>query len=91
MEISDVKENWYDEAYGRTCSIDKCKELLGLSDNDYYINHPDQMKIDGKIIEEDFEKFVAVSGLERFIDVYQESKIISDSAEIIKRAKTLIR
>lgn len=83
-EVADVENDW-SEGYGRPCGKSFVRDFLKLRKEDIYFDTPNELRIYGKNIVEDFENTVYSLDLEDVIDVKSEKNNIERSVKVLER------
>lgn len=73
--------------YGECIQTDEIKKILGINDNNIFINWPAQMGVKGENIEEDIESFLTTVLLKDYIKIDDERYNICDDKHILKKTK----
>lgn len=71
--------------YGKCMPTDEIKKILGIDENNIFINWPEQMGVKGKNIEEDIEAFLNTIILVDYIKIDEERFNICDDKHVLKR------
>ena len=64
---------------------DEIKKILGIDENNIFINWPDQMGVKGNNIEEDIESFLNAITLKDYIRLDENKYNICDERHILKK------
>lgn len=82
-----LNSNWtYD--YGICMSTEEIKKMLGVNENDIFINYPEQVGVMGENIEDDIEAFLNAIFLGDYIKIDEEKYNVCDDKHILKRKIT---
>lgn len=73
--------------YGKCMPTDEIKKILGIDENNIFINWPEQMGVKGKNIEEDIEAFLNTIILGDYIKIDEERFNICDDKHVLKKKK----
>lgn len=73
--------------YGRCMPTDEIKKILGINENNIFINWPEQMGVKGENIEEDIEAFLNTIILGDYIKIDEERFNICDDKHLLKNKK----
>ena len=75
--------------YGICMRTDEIKKILGIDENNIFINWPEQMGVKGENIEEDIEAFLNTIILGDYIKIDEERFNICDDKHLLKKQKRL--
>lgn len=75
--------------YGNCMLTDEIKKILGIDENNIFINWPEQMGVKGENIEEDIEAFLNTIILGDYIKIDEERFNICDDKHLLKKQKRL--
>lgn len=73
--------------YGKCMQTEEIKNILGINDNNIFINWPAQMGVKGENIEEDIESFLTTVALKDYIKIDDEKYNICDDKHILTKTK----
>ena len=66
---------------------DEIKKILGIDENNIFINWPEQMGVKGENIEEDIKSFLDAVVLGNYIKIDEERFNICDDKHVLKKKK----
>ena len=84
-ETTNGLDKQWTSGYGRCMPTDEIKKILGIDENNIFINWPEQMGVKGKNIEEDIKSFLNSIMLGDYIKIDEERFNVCDEH------KTLIK
>lgn len=73
--------------YGICMPTEEIKKILGIDENNIFINWPEQMGVKGENIEDDIENFLNAIILGEYIKIDEERFNICDDKHILKKKK----
>ena len=73
--------------YGRCMPTEEIKKILGINENNIFINWPEQMGVKGENIEHDIEAFLNTIILGDYIKIDEERFNICDDKHVLKKKK----
>lgn len=75
------------KGYGRCMPTEEIKKILGIDENNIFINWPGQMGVKGENIEEDVESFLNTVILGDYIKIDEERFNICNDKHVLKKKK----
>ena len=73
--------------YGKCMLTDEITKILGINENNIFINWPEQMGVKGENIKEDIKSFLSTVVLGNYIKIDEEKFNIYDDNYVLKKKK----
>ncbi len=86
-ETTQGLDRHWTNGYGQCMQTEEIKKILGIDENNIFINWPEQMGVKGKNIEEDIKSFLDAIVLGQYIKIDEERFNICDDKHVLKKKK----